>query len=236
VIYLPFVPRRQRTKRWRVLAHNAGPFICESQIPDHVLRSLDRAAALGIDGPRADVEWRSPLTPKGARARDGAQVLNTVTETIMVPDYTFNADAVQTGDIYKYTLWGDMSTVVTTPGTYQFTLRWGGVAGTSLAQSTAYTPKTTVTTTSSGIVEFMASVRSVGASGSIFAMGRLWIPQELAAFGAADFNHTMIPLSAPAATTVDTTAAKALSPTVKFSVSTATTQWTTHIGVLEALQ
>jgi hypothetical protein len=45
----------------------------------------------------------------------------------------------------------------------------------------------------------------------------------------------VVPVSAPAAVSIDTTIAKALSPTVQFSVATATTQLVNHIAILESL-
>jgi hypothetical protein len=45
----------------------------------------------------------------------------------------------------------------------------------------------------------------------------------------------ILPVSAPAAVTIDTTIAKALSPTFQSSVATATTAMTNHIAILESL-
>jgi hypothetical protein len=42
-----------------------------------------------------------------APTADGTQVLNTVTETIMVPDFTLPANYMQQGRVLKYTLFFD---------------------------------------------------------------------------------------------------------------------------------
>lgn len=209
-------------------------------IPPATLELLRKGRELGWDGPVAmDATWEDVLTPKGQVARDGAQVLNTTTETIMTPDYTFLADSVETGDIYRYTLYFDTSTVITTPGTITMRLRWGGAAGTSLAASGAYAPDpTAASTTVSGYMEWLMVVRAVGASGSAFTMGRMCLQDfddASATTIIGNLNMSVAPVSAPAAVTIDTTASKALSPTVAFSVATATTQLTNHIAILESL-
>jgi hypothetical protein len=48
-------------------------------------------------------------------------------------------------------------------------------------------------------------------------------------------NMMVIPTNAPATVNINTTTANALSPTVQFSVSTATTQLTCLLSILEAL-
>lgn len=209
-------------------------------VPAHVQELLDKSAEVGWQGPKmSDVGWRDTLTPKGQIARNGAQVLNTTTETIMLPDYTFAPDTVETGDVYKYTLFFDHSTVITTPGTITFRLRWGGAAGTSLAASGAFAPDPTAAgTTLTGFLQWYFVILAVGASGSAKAFGNMWLNDfddaSVAAL-VANLNMMNAPASAPAAVTIDTTAAKALSPTVQFSVATATTQLTNHLGILESL-
>lgn len=193
----------------------------------------------GKSGPTASgVTWRDTLTPRRVLVADGAQVLNTTSETIMCPDYTFAADALEVGDAFKYTLIGHISTV-TTPGTITFRLRWGGVGGTSLAASGAFAPDpTAAATTLSYCVEWYAVCRSTGTSGSILAAAKIeWSDYDDASTTTLKGNLDMrlAPTSAPAGVSVDTTTAKALSPTVQFSVSTATTQLTNVFALLESL-
>lgn len=209
--------------------------------PEHVQRWLDLAAASpGKGSPQGSaVSWRDILTPRRVLAADGTQVLNTVSETILCPDYTFAADSLEVGDAFKYTLYGDMSTVITTPGTITCRLRWGGVSGTALATSGAFAPDpTAASTTLSYWMEYYLVCRSVGATGSIFAMGNMFLSDvDDATVSTITANLAMrqIPPSAPAAVTVNTTVASALSPTIQFSVATATTQATNHIAILESL-
>jgi hypothetical protein len=208
------------------------------RIPDRVKRSLERAS---YEGPRASgVNWRDVLTPRRTLAADGTQVLNSTTETIMCPDFTFAADVMEVGDAFKYTLLGSISTVITTPGTITLRLRWGGVGGTSLAASGAFAPDPdAASTTVSYCVEWYVVTRSVGSAGSMLAMGKIvWPDYDNASLSTLGNNLGMLmaPVSAPAATgSLDTTTAKALSPTVQFSVATATTQLTNNIAILESL-
>jgi len=212
------------------------------RLPERVKRSLELASASewGSAPKASSVAWRDVLTPRRVLAADGAQVLNTTTETIMIPDFTFAADYMEVGDAFKYTLFFDWSSVITTPGTVTFRLRWGGVAGTALAASGAYAPDPTAAGTAiSGWIEYYLVVRSIGSAGSMFCMGRMCLQDfddASATTIVGNLNMSVIPVSAPAVTSsLDTTTAKALSPTVAFSVATATTQLTNHLAFLESL-
>jgi hypothetical protein len=207
-------------------------------VPENIKELVEKAK--GSEFRAAGVSWREVLTPKRVAAADGAQVLNTTSETIMLPDYSFDPDALEPGDAFKYTLLFDFSTVITTPGTITFRLRWGGVGGTALCTSGAFAPDPTAAgTTLSGMIEYWIVCRAVGTNGSIIAMGRMTLndfDDASAATIVGNLNMQMIPTSAPAAVgSLDTTTQKALSPTVAFSVSTSTTQLTNHIGILESL-
>lgn len=217
-------------------------------LEDPTLSSDDRAALLRIAenlskphdsfGPRGSNQgWEECIYRIAA---DGAQVLNTVTETIMVPDFTLPANYLTVGKTLKYTIYFDVSTVITTPGTITLALRWGGVAGVVLCTSGAFAPDPTgASTTVSGMVEFLCTGRSEGTAGTAFAMGNMILndfDDASATTIVGNLAMVMIPASAPAVSgAIDTTIAKALSPTVKFSVATATTQFKAHLATLEAL-
>jgi hypothetical protein len=213
------------------------------ETPVRVQDWLDKAAlAKWGDLPRVEasaVSWRDTLTPRRVLASDGAQVLNTVTETIMCPDFTFAADYMEIGDTFKYTLLFDCSTIAGTQ-TQTYRIRWGGAGGTSLAASGAFqADPTAVSTTVSQALQWYVVVRSVGSAGSMFAMG-LFTPNDFDDASATtlqgNLNMLLAPVSAPAAVgSLNTTAATALSPTVAFSVATSTVQVTNHIALLESL-
>jgi hypothetical protein len=173
---------------------------------------------------------------------NGTQILNTTTETIIYPDYTFGANDphIYPGATWRVVCYFDASFVITTPGTLYLALRWGGVAGTVLAQSGSYAPDPTAALANrSGRVEFETTWWTVGAAGSAMTMGWMHINDyDDASASTLQGNLAMgvIPASAPAVvSSLDTTTSKALSVTAKFSVSTATTQLTGHKRVLEML-
>lgn len=189
----------------------------------------------------SSVGWRDALTPRRVLAADGTEINTSTAETIMCPDFTFAADYMEIGDAFKYTLLFDWATVVTTPGTVTFRLRWGGVGGTALATSGVFAPDpTSAGTTLSGMLEYFVVCRAVGATtASFFCMGNI----ELADYDDASattlkngLDMAMIPTSAPAAVgSLDTSTAKALSPTVQFSISQAGNRLLNHIALLESL-
>jgi len=176
--------------------------------------------------------YSSPLVVDIA---DGAQILNTVTETIICPDFTFAAgdNRIYQGAAFNLRAWFDVSNVVTTPGTLTLRLRWGGVAGTVLASTGAVTLSSTARSNYAGSIDLDLIVRSIGSAGSMFAMGRCFLndvpiaadsaPQGIYTMGSAGANVPAVVAS------LDTTTAKALSLTGQFSVATATTQLTCHI-------
>ncbi len=172
---------------------------------------------------------------------DGAQILNTTTETIMAPDFTFAAGdpRLYQGAAFELECWFDVSNVVTTPGTVRFRVRWGGAAGTVLADTGTIAMDTTVRANYSGRLKAMLVFRSIGSAGSAFCMGLVNLG-NVPAGAAADPQGAYFMGSAgenvPAAVgSLDTTTAKALSVTAQFSVATATTQLTNHIRIIRAV-
>ena len=180
--------------------------------------------------------WRETLYTTIA---DGTQILNTATETIMIPDYTLPAGYLYPGRTLKYTLFGDESTIITTPGTLTIRLRYGGVAGTVLAASGAFAPDPTAASTNQSIcTEFYVVCRAVGTAAASYTMGKIVrgdIDDASAATIVGNLNMMMVPATAPASVNINTTTANALSPTWNSSSSTATTQYTNHLAILEAL-
>ncbi len=172
---------------------------------------------------------------------DGTQILNTTTETIVCPDYQFAAnDAhIYPGAVFRTTLYADVGTVVTTPGTLIVKLKWGGAGGTALCTSGTMAPSTVALGTQSLMVQFVTVVRTIGSAGSMFTMGHLiWnnFDPTSATTIKNELNMLVVPVSAPAVVgSLDTTTAKLLSVTATFSVATATTQWTNHIRLVECL-
>jgi hypothetical protein len=72
--------------------------------------------------------------------------LTAAAEALLFPDYTFPADWWKVERAVRLTMYGRASNAVTTPGTIQFRLRWGGLAGILLCDSGALTQNVAVQT------------------------------------------------------------------------------------------
>lgn len=165
---------------------------------------------------------------------NSAQILNTTTETIMVPDYTILGNYLNMGAILRYTVFFNTSTVVTTPGTVTFRARWGGVAGTIMVASAAQRPKTTVSTAFTSYIQYyIIGQADPSAASAVQTVGLIHLGQSIG--DAQAMQEDLIPQTAPTAVNLNTGANTALSLTAAFSVATATTQLTSNLGVLESL-
>lgn len=178
----------------------------------------------------------------------GVQIAASTVEAILFPDVLFAIDdpRLYGGAALRYRAWFDVSFVVTTPGTLTFALRWGGVAGTILAQSGAYAPDPTgALANRTGKIEIdltWRKVSSVASSSIAIAIGEVALNDvDDASVSTLQGNLAMRYFGSAGANTpaevtgLDTTTAKALSLTAKFSVNTAGTQITGHQRSLELL-
>lgn len=172
---------------------------------------------------------------------DGATFNTTATETIIFPNITIPANFMQDGRVLRLTAYGRYSNVVTAVPTVIFAVRWGGVAGTMLAQSPAIVTSASAVTNAPWRVECLLQTRVNGSAGSIFAMGETEIFTGIAPTVGTVANYGVVAsmsstgLLTPAAVTVDLTADTALSLTGKFSASNAANGITGHLYILEAL-
>lgn len=217
-------------------------------------RALNRApqSVLDLLEKAGQPEGRSRFGPRGstnswvetlvADYADGTQILNSTTEAAMIPDVrniTLPKNYLVVGRTLRLTLYFDMSFVITTPGTLTFRLRQNTTGGTAMATSGAYAPDpTAAVTTRSGWIEYLVTCRAVGTAGTTFTMGRMGLgdlDDASATTLQGNLNMFVIPASAPAVVTQDTTATLQLTPTATFSVATATTQLTNHLAIFESL-
>ena len=171
---------------------------------------------------------------------DGTQILNSTSETIIAPDFTFSAgdNRVYPGAAFNIRCWFEVSNVVTTPGTLTLRVRWGGVAGTLLATTGAISLSTTARTSYTGSLDADLVWRTIGSAGSAFCMGRVTlndVPVAADSLPQGIYTMTSAGANVPASVgSLDTTTSKALSVTAQFSVNTATTQLTNHIRILKS--
>jgi hypothetical protein len=144
-------------------------------------------------------------------------------EAIVFPDQTLPYNLAASKGSLQLTAMGKFSNVVTTPGSITFRLRYGGVGGTLLAQTSAIPLNIIAQTDIMWRLQLDVVTRLSGASGSVLAMGVVMLAQQLAAnnnqqnfMGSAGGLTT----NTPAAVTVDLTAAPILSLTYQSTVAT----------------
>lgn len=144
-----------------------------------------------------------------------------------MPDKTIPAFYMVEGRIIRLRVRFKYSNVVTTPGSITFRVRWGGVAGTLLAQTSAIALNIVAQTDIMGVMDcdLMCRVRGLVAVGSILAMGEVRLAQQLAAsnnqtnfMGSAGGATTNTPAAVLVTTVVDTL----LSVTYQSTVATGT--------------
>lgn len=170
---------------------------------------------------------------------DGTAVANTTTETILFPNVTIPANFMQDGRQLGQESWGKYSTTNASPG-FRFRLRWGGVAGTVLADSGNLT---SIAATNANMIWFCrtrTTTRANGSSGSLFTMGEAVIYGLTApTVGSATGAPALAPMAsggitAPAAVTVDLTADTALSLTTTQTAANAANTQTGHNHYIDA--
>ncbi len=170
---------------------------------------------------------------------DGTQISNTVTETIICPDFNIPAYYMAPGRTLRIWSFGVLSNVVTTPGTFLYSIRWGGVGGVVLLLSGAQGLDTTARTNSLWAAQSFHVCRTAGATGTFESGGVMWcnvLSSSATNLLPALLGSAGTPLaSGNAAVTVDTTTAKLLSVTGKFSVATSPTNLTAQQRIIEVL-
>lgn len=170
---------------------------------------------------------------------DATPVANTTTETVIFPDFTIPANYMADGRGLELHLQGKFSTT-TGPPTLRFRLRWGGVAGTLLADSGTITTIASVTNAAFWI-RMLIQTRANGSTGSLFAFGDVNLygavaPTVGSATGAPGTAvMTAGGVTAPAAVTANLTADTALSITVAWSAASASNTLTGMQYLLKSL-
>ena len=201
--------------------------------PEEVIRLLEK----GANNPAivaADGNYYRDSKAPFIVADETSVTLNTTSLLLHSMQWTSLPAAYFTpGKKLKLTMLG-RTTTGTTPGNYTFELRYGTTSngGTILATSAAIAAgasKTNIT----WFAELYVHCRAVGTSGTLFGWG--WVAAEPSSvvLPAAN-NPAFLPTTAPAGTTVDTTAAQGINLQLKRSGSTAETAQV-HDIVFEAL-
>jgi len=226
-------------KRYPITPDEQAAFKCLSyaeRLKAYIRRHKGLSDVYASDEPY--VPWK--LRGEGANAylepldiiiADGTQISNTVTETIICPDFSIPAFYMAPYKTLYFWAFGVCSNVVTTPGTLIVRVRWGGVAGTVLLQTSAQGLDTTARTNALWQAEGKIVCRTAGATGT-FMSGGIYSQYNVLSATAANLLPGLMGsagnpnASGNAAVTVDTTAAKLLSLTGQFSVATSPTNLT----------
>lgn len=166
--------------------------------------------------------WVAPLSP--LHTADGTALANstTITDISPTPNITIPANLLEVGSLLRWRAFGRFSTTGTP--TLLLGIYYGAVAGTAIAATAATTTSSGVTNTT-WVFEGEARVRSVGSSGTILGAGL--------AYGITTNGFVPAPATAPAAATVDTTSAKAVTIGATWSAASASNTITCHHFSLE---
>lgn len=163
---------------------------------------------------------------------------NTVTKTIIVPDYTFPANYFYQGRKIRGKAWGTVTTLTATTPNITFKIEVGAasMSATWSVASGALAFTSTASTALSWNLEFEVLCRSVGTAGTGILMGEVSLPNLTAAttIGGEGYNN-MIPTGSNTTGTLDTTTAKVLSVDVTWSAANAANTITCQQYTLEAL-
>lgn len=178
----------------------------------------------------------------------GTAVTNTTTETILFPNITIPGNYLADGRALRFFASGGWGTVVTATKTLNLKLRWGGVAGTVLAQTVSVALGTVAqgggaSRTAVWTLEGVIQTRSNGATGTLFTSG-LWVLNTAATptlQTVTDYGLALALASGstggttPVAVTADLTADTALSLTATWGTADAANSIIGHVYTLEAL-
>lgn len=173
-----------------------------------------------------------------ATIADSTAVGNSTAEAIIVPDYTFNAGYFYPGRKVRASLYGVISNVVTATPTITFRVRIGTttLSATYATASGALVCNATANTNLTWKMEFELVCQTAGTGGTGLVLGQVWLPNLTAAntVNTEGYNN-LLPASAPAAGTINTTVANLMSISAQWSAANAANTITTKMHQLEAL-
>lgn len=177
--------------------------------------------------------WEQTLTAADVA---GTQILNSTVQASIIPahcKYTLPALFFREGSQIKITATGQISNVVTTPGTLLFQVLLGA---TGVFSPAAFALNTTAKTNVSWWLDILLTCRSVGNGTAATLLGQGTFTSESVVGAAAGVAATVsLPASAPAVGTgFDSSASQQVDLQAKFSVATATTALTAFQYCLES--
>jgi hypothetical protein len=175
----------------------------------------------------------------------GTTINTSTTETILFPNITVPGNYLADGRVIRLTAYGAYGTTATP--TMTFSIRWGGVAGTVIAKSTAVTLTSAVgggaSKTALWSCSALIQVRSNGSTGTVFTCGEVTFFTNTAATAGTVTHYGLVaPIASgstggttPVAVTIDATADTALSLTATWGTNNAANDIQGNIYVIEAM-
>lgn len=182
--------------------------------------------------------WVEALAVSGA---DGAALTNTVTATSLLPATAKVVLPAQffdkVGKMLRFRITGRMSTVVTTPGTFTFDVRFGSVI---VFTGGAITLNTVAQTNATFYIDLTLVCRAIGSGTTATVLGvgtyesRTVIGSPAVAAGSA--GQALMPDTAPTVGTgFDSTTAQTVDVFGTWSIASASNSVTVHQYIIEAV-
>lgn len=146
----------------------------------------------------------------------GPAVTGTAEASLLMPESkaSQNGNYFKAGRLYECRASGQMSNIVTTPGTLTFRLKWGAAI---IAASQAIQLNTTAQTNVVWNLDLQLSCRAAGSVANFMLVGFF---ESVSAGAVAALGRILIPLSAPAVgSNIDVTSPATLDLTAQFSLT-----------------
>jgi hypothetical protein len=173
--------------------------------------------------------WAGLLnSPQPTSAGTALASSTSLTDVSVAPQFTLPANFLQAGSALRFTAFGVFSTTGTP--TLLLGIYFGGVAGTALAATTAFTTPSGVTNVPWRL-ELTSVWRTIGASGTAMSQGFLQYGSSVSALQAT----LPVPQIALATVATDTTAAKTLTVGAQWGTSSASNTLTLHGFQIESM-
>jgi hypothetical protein len=176
------------------------------------------------------MQWSAPLNPQNCGVAGAALVSSTtLTDISAAPQYTLPANFSQLAGatVFRLTARGVFSNTATP--TLLLGFYYGAVAGTALATTGAVT-------TASGVTNLQWKLQADVVIRTLGSSGTAWTQGDFELGTSATARSTLpLPAAAPAAVTVDTTAAKVISVGAQWGTNSGSNTITCHQFLIEAV-
>jgi hypothetical protein len=168
--------------------------------------------------------WVAPVGPFHTADGTALATSTTLTDVSPTPNITLPGNMLELGSELELWAAGEFSNAAATTPTLLLGFYFGGVAGVSLASSSAVATATGALTGIPWEIYYRGVVRAVGTSGSINGQGWLHLGTSLTAFSVRPIPET----KAARTVTIDTTTSKAITVGAQWGTSSASNTLTVN--------